>query len=501
MVRQPVSGKHAAPKAHTKPIALIALAMVVLPATISASVRAHENGRALASAQGRLSYLDKAGLGPAATAPYRNRLSEISTASWGPFPGAWVENEAPGYQAVVQQATHRLDALTAITAANLRRAGNVWVGTVKPWIPNASQLEIRTIRHDHSITAMRHTTTLWSQQNAQWLTAIQRLSKLSGGLSHHRPKSVETAVTTLKKALANPERNAQGVAQAHVALNNASHFFAQTPSWQADHIVSEIKALRHAAADLTPKTLSTPTSAEPGSSGSLTSEVQQYLATRQSVASAAVLNLDTGYSWSFQPNLAYDTASIVKATIMATLLWQAEQHQTPLTNQEATAMVPMIEDSSNSAATTLWDIAGRSAGIQQFLDAAGMRSTVPGRGGYWGLTQTTVTDQVKLMTLFAQPNGLLDARSQAYAQNLMTHIVGFENWGVNSGAPDGSTVALKNGWLPLPSGLGWEINSVGYVNSPHGEWAIAILSNRNPSEAYGIQTVQHIAQLISQSQS
>ena len=163
-------------------------------------------------------------------------------------------------------------------------------------------------------------------------------------------------------------------------------------------------------------------------------------------------------------------------------------------------MVPMIEDSSNQAATTLWYLAGGSRGIQGFLNAAGLTNTIPGTHGYWGLTQTTVTDQVELMKLYAVPNAILDPASQAYARNLMTHIVGYEDWGVNSGAPTGASVALKNGWLPLP-GLGWEINSVGYVSGGNENIAIAILSNRNPTEAYGIATVDHIAALIEQSES
>lgn len=93
----------------------------------------------------------------------------------------------------------------------------------------------------------------------------------------------------------------------------------------------------------------------------------------------------------------------------------------------------------------------------------------------------------------------MDARSRAYATNLMTHVTGFEDWGVSSHAPSGSTVALKNGWLPVP-GIGWEINSVGWVQKTNGDIAIAVLSNHNPSEAYGIQSVQHLVGLVEQAE-
>jgi hypothetical protein len=71
---------------------------------------------------------------------------------------------------------------------------------------------------------------------------------------------------------------------------------------------------------------------------------------------------------------------------------------------------------------------------------------------------------------------------------MMEHVVAYERWGVSSGVPSGVVVALKNGWVPLPSGL-WQINSIGWVHGAGRDYIAAILSASNPSEDYGIETV------------
>lgn len=225
--------------------------------------------------------------------------------------------------------------------------------------------------------------------------------------------------------------------------------------------------------------------------------LRHYLATRQSFLALSLYNQHTKTTITWHPGPEFDTASIVKVTIMATLLWQAQQHHQPLTPSEKSLMVPMIEKSSNSAATALWSDAGQAPGIASFLQAAHMDDTIPGQDGYWGLTQTSSADQAHLLSLLRYPNNLLDPTSRAYALNLMEHVVGYEDWGVSSGPPRSSWIALKNGWLPIPGG--WEINSVGSVVGSGRSYTLAILSRNNPSEAYGIQTVDTVSRIVFQS--
>jgi hypothetical protein len=54
-------------------------------------------------------------------------------------------------------------------------------------------------------------------------------------------------------------------------------------------------------------------------------------------------------------------------------------------------------------------------------------------------------------------------------------------------------VALKNGWLPLDArNSNWQVNSVGWVSGDGRNYLMAVLSTGNPSEQYGIDTLNHL---------
>ena len=58
-------------------------------------------------------------------------------------------------------------------------------------------------------------------------------------------------------------------------------------------------------------------------------------------------------------------------------------------------------------------------------------------------------------------------------------------------------VALKNGWLPLGAGNSdWQINSVGWVSGDGRNYLMAVLSTGNPSEQYGIDTLNHLGAMV-----
>ncbi len=220
-----------------------------------------------------------------------------------------------------------------------------------------------------------------------------------------------------------------------------------------------------------------------------------YIKSRSSTVSVAVYDAENGQTYLYNPNLRFDTASIVKATIMANLLRQTEIHHTSLTPEERSLMPPMIEDSNNYDASQLWNLSGGAWGIDQFLRAAGMDQTTPGADGFWGLTQTSALDQVDLVRDYAYPNQLLGNPQRNYGLYLMEHVVSWEDWGVSGGIPSGATVALKNGWLPIGA-QGWEINSIGYINGVGRNYVVGVLTRNNPSEGYGIATIEGISHII-----
>ena len=187
----------------------------------------------------------------------------------------------------------------------------------------------------------------------------------------------------------------------------------------------------------------------------------------------------------------FKSASVVKATILAALLWKAHHHHRGLTAQEKSLAQAMITVSDNNAATALWDDVGR-AGLQTFLGLATMKETVLGPGGYWGLTLLTAHDETTLLWLLMKPNPVLTTSARHYELSLMAHVVSYERWGVPAGAPAGFTVHVKNGWAPLDAPF-WNVNSIGCFTKGSQAYSIVVLTAGDPSMAYGITTIENVA--------
>ena len=153
----------------------------------------------------------------------------------------------------------------------------------------------------------------------------------------------------------------------------------------------------------------------------------------------------------------FDSASVVKVTILGTLLRDAQAAHRSLTRTERALAWAMITRSDNGAASALWDEDGRSR-LQRFLNTAGMTNTVLGPGGAWGLTRITAADETRLLWLLLQPNRVLGTSSRDYELALMADVTASQRWGVPAGAPKSLVVHVKNGWLPLAP-YGWRINS------------------------------------------
>jgi beta-lactamase class A len=196
----------------------------------------------------------------------------------------------------------------------------------------------------------------------------------------------------------------------------------------------------------------------------------------------------------FQGARRFDSASVVKVTILGALLRKALDQHRFLTNTEAAEAHAMSTVSDNNAASALWNELGHRY-LQHFLNLAKMTQTVLGPDGYWGLTQITAHDEVLLLRLLLSKNLVLDTASRRYALSLMAHVIPSERWGVPAGAPTRLTVHVKNGWLPLPT-HGWRINSIGCFTGLGGGYSIVVLTQDNPTMTYGIRTIEAIARVI-----
>ena len=237
----------------------------------------------------------------------------------------------------------------------------------------------------------------------------------------------------------------------------------------------------------------------------LGSAAASYVSSRDGVVLAAVYDLRTGQTWQFGRGQPQDEASVVKLDVLETLLAERGRGGTELSAGDRTLAEQMIEDSDNDAATSLWDDVGGAGGIRSFNTSAGLADTVPSScvncPGFpwpgWGLTTTIPGDQLTLLRTLVEPNSLLTNPERSYALSLMENVTPDQRWGVSGGVPAQATVALKNGWLPLNSANNnWQINSVGWISGSGRDYLIAVLTTGNPTEQYGIDTIDQLAAMV-----
>ncbi|WNM35264.1 serine hydrolase [Streptomyces sp. Li-HN-5-11] len=236
------------------------------------------------------------------------------------------------------------------------------------------------------------------------------------------------------------------------------------------------------------------TSGKAGLAAKLQKDITAAMAGRKGTIAVGLRDRSTNTTCTLRDSAAYDSASVVKVTVLATLLWDAKKHNRYLTSNEVTLTRAMITQSDNNATSSLWRQLGLTK-INGFLAAAGMTQTKPGTGGYWGLTQITVRDEQKLLALVTAKNTVLSDNSRAYILKLMGQVISSQRWGTPAGAPSSVAVHVKNGWLQRAT-HGWRVHSVGTFNGAGHDYMITVLTQDNGTMDYGVTTIQNIARAI-----
>lgn len=207
----------------------------------------------------------------------------------------------------------------------------------------------------------------------------------------------------------------------------------------------------------------------------------------------SVYDWDTNLECSYAGSLAFDSASIIKVTTVATMLWQAQIAGRLLTAAEKSWAEVAITQSDNAAQASMWTRVGGGAGVAKFLKAARMNQTTIDPRDDWGLTRVTAHDEVVLLRVLTEP-GVLSTEQRTYALTLMRSVRGDQRWGVTAGAPSGTMTANKNGWLPATGG--WRVNSIGVVSGAGHKYALAVLSDTHPSMTAGRKLVEEVAEAV-----
>jgi hypothetical protein len=223
-----------------------------------------------------------------------------------------------------------------------------------------------------------------------------------------------------------------------------------------------------------------------------TAALRRFLRSRSGNVTAGVYDVNANATFLYHPGEREQTASIVKVDILATLLAQEQAEHEPPSGDDDGVATEMIEESDNDDAQALFNEEGGATALAAFDRRVGMTQTTPAWA--WGLTETDPRDQLRLLRHIALPNRVLRYEYRHAELYLMEHVISEDYWGITAGPSSGVTVAVKNGWLPVADG--WQINSIGMVRGHHRFYLIAVMTNGNATEGYGIDTIEGISALI-----
>jgi hypothetical protein len=181
----------------------------------------------------------------------------------------------------------------------------------------------------------------------------------------------------------------------------------------------------------------------------------------------------------------YAATSVVKAMLRVAYLHSLSVAHRPLTPADRALLGSMIRASDNDAATAVYLRVG-DAGLERLARQARMRAFAV--SGYWGYAQITAADQARL---FAGLNRLVPRQFLADVRGLLSSIVSWQSWGIPEVARPHWRTFFKGGWRGSP--LGQLVHQVARLARDKLSIAIAVLTDGNPSQAYGRETVRGIA--------
>ncbi|WFB08730.1 class A beta-lactamase-related serine hydrolase [Streptomyces sp. LX-29] len=237
------------------------------------------------------------------------------------------------------------------------------------------------------------------------------------------------------------------------------------------------------------------TSAKAGLADKLTKDITAALRGRPGTVAVGLNDPATKTVCTLRGDQRYDSASTVKVTVLATLLWDAKKSNRKLTERESRLATAMITRSDNASTTALWRQLGTSK-VKGFLKAAGMTRTTLDSGGAWGLTQINVRDEQKLLSLLTTKNNVLSDNARAYILKLMNKVVADQRWGTPAGAPSSMKVHVKNGWLPRDDRHVWRVHSLGAFTGGGRTYTMTVLTHDVRTQTDGINAIQAVARVV-----
>lgn len=205
---------------------------------------------------------------------------------------------------------------------------------------------------------------------------------------------------------------------------------------------------------------------------------------RSGTVSFAVIDT-SGRLRCYRCNDRYVSASVVKTMLLVAYLDQIAEADPPLSPSHRALLNAMIRRSDNTAATAIYRHVRDAALYRLAAEAEMTRFDV---FGDWTSARITAADQVRF---FARIDELTPPEYRGYARQLLASVVPSQTWGIPEISRPRWMTLLKGGWRH--TSRGHLVHQVARLERRGLSVAIAVLTDGNPSDAYGRATIRGVA--------
>ena len=211
----------------------------------------------------------------------------------------------------------------------------------------------------------------------------------------------------------------------------------------------------------------------------LSPRLASYLTDIGSNVGVVVYDVTRQHYYTYNSDTQFMVASSMKVPIMLTFFDTLEQQGLEPNDYQMDVLTTMIENSDNDSASELYfnELNGAQS-ITNYMQKIGVSGLNPDPDS-WGYSTITPQAMVDLLTLFYEGK-ILTQQDRTTAYSLLENVESDQQVGVGDTAPDGFTVAMKDGWVTGPDNL-WAMNSSGIVMSSKETYIISVYTQEQQS--------------------
>lgn len=190
----------------------------------------------------------------------------------------------------------------------------------------------------------------------------------------------------------------------------------------------------------------------------------------------------------YRCRVRYHSASVVKVMLLVSYLNRLANENDAIPADHEAYLNSMIRASDNAATTAIYAHVS-DEGLYQLAEKAQMTDFHVSGG--WGSARITAADQARF---FANLDDVAEPQFRTYVRELLSSIIPEQSWGIPEvSRPEWSTF-FKGGWLTTRRGN--LVHQVARLERGTSSMAIAILTDGDPSDSYGRETIRGLAKRL-----